>query len=132
MGNLTLRVTLKDGSLDVDQSGNANEMGHGQSGTITWELTGNAASGSFNAMDATNPGFAWQQQTPNDVFGTPALVANGNQIQISDNNTDPNGINSTGSWVYQLYATIGGSPYSTIANLRRPTATTTNPNIVNK
>jgi len=131
MGNLTLQVTLKDGSLDVNQAGNANEMGHGESGTITWELTGNAASGSFNAMNATNPGFAWQQQTPNGVFGTPTL-AHGNQIQMSDNNNDPNGVNSTGSWIYQLYATIGGNSYSTIANLSRPTATATNPNIVNK
>lgn len=132
MGNLTLRVSLNNGSLDVDQSGNANEMGHGQTGTITWELTGNAASGSFNAMNAANPGFAWQQQPPNGVFGTPGLAAHGNQIQVSDDNNDPNGVNSTGSWIYQLYATVSGNTYSTIASLGRPTATTTNPNIVNK
>lgn len=132
MGNLTLRVSLNNGSLDVDQSGNANEMAHGQTGTITWELTGNAASGSFNAMNAANPGFAWQQQPPNGVFGTPGLAAHGNQIQVSDDNNDPNGVNSTGSWIYQLYATVGGNTYSTIASLGRPTATTTNPNIVNK
>ena len=98
MGNLTLRVTLKDGSLDVEQSGNANEMGHGQSGTITWELTGNAAAGSFNSMSDSNPGFAWQQQPPVGVFGTPGLVHNNNGIQMSDDNNNPNGINSTGSW----------------------------------
>ena len=131
MGNLTLRVSLNNGSLDVDQSGNANEMGHGQTGTITWELTGNAASGSFNAMNAGNPGFAWKQPPPNGVFGTPGVVANGNQIQMTDNNNDPNGTNSTGTWIYQLYATIGGNSYSTIASFNRPTAVTTNPTIKN-
>lgn len=131
MGNLTLQVTLKDGSLDVNQAGNANEMGHGQSGTIIWELTGNAASGSFNSMSDTNPGFAWQQQPPDGVFGSPGLAASGNQIQMTDDNTDPNGINSAGDWIYQLYATVGGNTYSTIANMGRPTAVTTNPTIKN-
>lgn len=130
MPNLTLRVTLNNGYLDVDQSGNANQMGHGQSGTITWELTGNAASGSFNAMNVSNPGFAWKQQPPSGVFGTPALANNGNRIQMSDNNTDPNGVNSTGTWIYQLWATIGGNPYSTISTLS-PTATITDPTIKN-
>ena len=35
MPNVTLEVTLKNGSLDVDQSGNGNQIAHGQSVTIT-------------------------------------------------------------------------------------------------
>ena len=54
MPNLELKVTISNGSLDVDQSGNGNQMGHGQSGTIVWKLVGNAASGTFNAMAASN------------------------------------------------------------------------------
>lgn len=127
MPNVTLTVTLKNGSLDVDEAGNGNQISHGETSTITWELTGNAASGSFNAIDGASPGFAWVQSPPQDVFGTPTLQANGNQIQMSDNNTSSNSI---GSWIYQLHATIGGAQYSTIANNR--VATVTNPTIQNK
>lgn len=130
MPNLELKVTISNGSLDVDQSGNANQMGHGESGTIVWKLVGNAASGTFNAMNATNPGFAWKQQPPNGVFGTPTIPQNhNNQIQMSDNNNDPNGVNSSGTWIYQLYATIGDTQYSTIATI--PTGQVTDPTIKN-
>jgi len=129
MPNAVLDVTLKDGHLDVDQSGNGNQIAHSQSVTITWQLTGNAASGTFNAMDATNPGFQWIQDTPSGVFGTAGLHANDNQIQISDNNTDPNGVNSVGTWIYQLYATINGTPYST--ETTSPAETMTDPTIQN-
>ncbi|HVU80844.1 MAG TPA: hypothetical protein VHD89_02430 [Rhodanobacteraceae bacterium] len=131
MPNLELRVTVKDGSLDVDQSGNGNQMGHGQSGTIVWKLVGTAANGTFNAMNATNPGFAWEQPVPDGVFGPPSLANSDKDIEMSDTNTDPNGVNSTGSWIYQLYATIDGTQYSTIASLPNPKATTTNPKIIN-
>lgn len=131
MPNLELKVTIKNGSLDVDQSGNANQMGHGQSGTIVWKLTGNAAAGTFNDIGAANPGFAWKQTTPTGVFGTPTLTHNNAHIEMSDDNADPNGINSSGTWVYQLYATVGGNPYSTISTLSSPVATDTNPTIKN-
>ncbi|MDE2272510.1 MAG: hypothetical protein KGJ94_11105 [Xanthomonadaceae bacterium] len=132
MPNLELKVTISNDSLDVDQSGNANQMGHGQSGTIVWKLVGNASGGTFNALNATNPGFAWKEQPPSGVFGTPTPTNNGKHIEMSDNNTDPNGVNSSGTWIYQLYATVNGTEYSTIASLSRPTATTTNPTIKNK
>ncbi len=132
MPNVTLNVTLKDGNLDVDQAGNGNQMSHGQVTTISWHLTGSAASGSFNALDASNKGFAWlpppAPQPPAGVFSGLQLLPNG-KIQITDNNTDPGGVNSAGSWTYQLWATIGGIQYSTIATL--PSATTTNPTIKN-
>jgi hypothetical protein len=127
MPNVILKVRLKNGLLDVDEAGNGNQIGRGQSVTITWHLVDNAATGSFNAISGTSPGFAWIQSPPQGVFGTPELMANGNQIQISDDNTTSN---STGSWIYQLWATIDGKPYSTIASI--PTVvTTTNPNIKN-
>lgn len=131
MPNLELKVTIKNGSLDVDQSGNANQMAHGQSGTIVWKLTGNAASGTFDDMSAANPGFAWDQATPSGVFGLPTLANRSTHIQMSDNNTDPNGINSSGEWIYQLYATVGGVQYSTRTSSHSAVATTTNPTIKN-
>ncbi|MGH8157910.1 MAG: hypothetical protein ACREPQ_07300 [Rhodanobacter sp.] len=126
MPNVTLNVTLKDGNLDVDQAGNGNQMGHGQTTTISWHLT--TAGGTFNALDASNKGFSWIQTPPDNVFTGLQLLQNG-KIQITDNNTDPGGINSAGSWIYQLWATINGTQYSTIATT--PTGTVTNPNIKN-
>ncbi|MBS0569001.1 MAG: hypothetical protein JSS28_00180 [Proteobacteria bacterium] len=131
MPNLELKVTINNGSLDVDQSGNANQMAHGQTGTIVWKLTGNAATGTFNAMTATNPGFAWKQQPPAGVFGSPTLTHDNTHIEMADNNNDPNGINSSGTWIYQLYATVGTTQYSTIVSLELPVATATNPTIKN-
>lgn len=131
MPNLELKVTIKDGSLDVNQSGNANQMGHGESGNIVWKLVGNASSGTFNPIDpnSSSSGFAWIQQPPSGVFDTPQRTNSNTHIEMSDTNTDPNGVNSSGTWVYQLYATIGTTQYSTIANL--PTGNTTNPKIIN-
>lgn len=131
MPNLELKVTINNGSLDVDQSGNANQMGHGQSGTIVWKLVGNASGGTFNAMNAANPGFAWKQSPPSGVFGTPTLTNSNKHIEMSDNNTDPGGVNSSGNWIYQIYATVGGTQYSTTTTLPKPTATTNNPKVVN-
>lgn len=129
MANVILRVSLHPtmNCLDVDQSGNGNQINHGQNETIEWQLTGNAAQGSFNSMNAQNPGFAWIQSPPAGVFGT--ADPEGRQMTISDNNTDPNGVNSVGTWIYQIYATIGGRQYSTIASIG---GVPTNPTIQNK
>lgn len=126
MPNVTLQVTLKNGSLDVDQSGNGNQIAHGQSITITWHLNGLGVSpGSFNAIDdPTHPGFSWIQQPPPGVFGQAQLADNGHKITITDAN---NSTSSSGEWIYQLCATINGAPYSTITTL--PTGTTTDPMI---
>jgi len=125
-------VTLDEtiGALDVDQSGNGNQIDHGQNDTITWQLSGNAAQGSFNSMDADNPGFAWKQIPPNGVFGAPD--PEGRQMSISDNNTDPNGVDSSGTWIYQIWATIGNQQYSTISTIPNPRGVSTNPTIQNK
>lgn len=55
------------------------------------------------------------------------LQANGNQIQISDDNTTDG---SSGTWVYQLSATIDGVSYTT--QTTGLGGTFTNPTIQNK
>lgn len=122
----TLNVTLKDGHLDVNQDGNGNQIPHGDDVTIQWQLTGNAASGTFNAMDAPHPGFQWIQAPPVNVFGTAS--PSGNRIRLSDNNT---GDDSAGEWIYQIYATINGTEYGTGSSIKSPTLTSTDPTIQN-
>ena len=127
--HVTLDKSTTPWSLDVDQQGNANHVNQSPSGqTITWQLTGNAASGSFVALSDPHPGFAWVGAAPSaGIFGSPALSANGNQLTISDLN---NSVSTAGSWTYILRATIGGTIYSTIA--ASLAGTTTNPTIKNK
>lgn len=128
----TLQVTLKTSTtpwtVNIDQSGNANHVPRGTSAqTLAWQLAGNAATGSFVAMDDPNPGFAWiGTQPPAGVFGTPSISPNGNQLSISDNNTSPA---SAGEWTYVMRVNVGGTVYSTIATL--PQGTNTDPSIKN-
>jgi hypothetical protein len=129
---INLSVTLNGSCLDVDQRNNANHVDQNpNSQTITWQLTGNAASGSFNAMSAGTPGFVWvtQPAPSSSIFGTPTVTANGNQITMTDLN---NSSSTAGTWIYKLTATVNGQQYSTTSSLTRPTATTNNPTIVNK
>jgi hypothetical protein len=120
-----LHVTLDESKtpwvVDVDQQGNANHVSRNPNAqTITWQLTGNAASGSIVS-------FAWiGTAPPSTIFGPPTISGNGNQLSITDLN---NSASTTGSWTYQLTIRVGGTDYSTIATL--PTATTTNPWIKN-
>lgn len=131
MPNL-LKVTLDNStsppSLDIDQKDNANHVSRGPSAqTITWQLSGNAASGSFNAQDAAEPGFAWVDPAPPaGIFGSPTLSSNGNEITMSDLN---NSASTTGTWIYQLSATIGGTVYQ--SKKTSITGQTTNPTIKN-
>ena len=114
--------------LDVDQQGNANHVGQSPNAqTITWQLTGNAASGSFVPLTDSAPGFAWVgTPPPSGIFGSPTLSPNGNQVTITDLN---NSANTMGTYYYILRATIGGTVYSTIA--ASIAATTTSPWIKN-
>jgi len=130
---IKLNVKIKDsgtdeGYLDVDQSGNANHVPqNSQTQTITWKLIGNAQGGTFNAMSAANPGFAWKGNQPQyGTFGTPVPDAHGN-MTMTDNNTSAS---SAGTWTYQLWATINGQQYTTVATLN-PRAVTRDPTIVN-
>ncbi len=133
MANVILRVTLNEteGYLDVDQSGNGNQIPHNETDTIIWQLTGNMRGGQFNSMDAPNPGFAWKQSPPSGVFGAPD--PDGAQMSILDHNTDPNGVNSAGTWIYQIWATTSnGQQYSTQATIANPRGVITDPTIRNQ
>ena len=127
--NVTLDKTKTPWAVDVDQQGNANHVPQSPNAqTISWQLTGNAATGSFVSLSDPNPGFAWiGTAPPATVFGTPTLSANSNQLSIVDLN---NSASTTGTWAYILRVNVGGTVYSTISTL--PTGTTTNPTVVNK
>ena len=127
--HVTLDKTTTPWALDIDQSGNANHVSRSPNAQdIVWQLTGNAATGSFVAMSDPNPGFGWIGTAPPfGVFGTPTVSTNGNELTISDTNNSPS---TTGNFTYVLRANVGGTVYSTISTL--PIETTTNPVIVNK
>lgn len=132
-----LQVTLDKSTspwrLDIDQHGNANHVARSlTTQTITWELTGDAASGAFDSQSDAQPGFAWLNPAPPaGIFGDPALGSNNNnndnKMTISDLN---NKESTTGTWTYQLSATIGGTTYQSAATTL--TSTTTNPTIKNE
>lgn len=131
MLNNNLKVSLDTCTsplrLDVDQHGNANHVSRSSSmQTITWQLTGNAATGSFNAQDAAQPGFAWIEAPPAGIFGPPVPGENGKTITMNDLN---NSAGTTGEWIYRLSATIGGQVYQSEAISIG--GTTTNPSIKN-
>ncbi len=128
-----LKVTLDKSTnpwcLDIDQKDNANHVSQGPNAqTITWQLSGNAASGSFDAQNASKPGFIWVSVPPpsNSIFGNPELSPNGNEMTMSDLN---NSASTTGDWLYQLSATIGGVIYQ--SNKTSITGQNTNPTIKN-
>lgn len=126
--HVTLDKSTTPWSLDIDQKDNANHVSRSPSvQTITWQLTGNAASGSFDAQSDAEPGFAWVDPPPPDgIFGPPVLQANGNQLTMSDLN---NSAGTTGEWIYQLSATVDHVVYQ--SNKTSLTQTNTNPSIKN-
>ena len=67
---------------------------------------------------------------PAGVFGT--ADPEGTEMTIADNNTNPNGVNSAGTWIYQIWATLNGQQYSTIASIPNPRNVSNNPTIQNK
>jgi hypothetical protein len=126
--NVTLNQSKTPWTVDVDQKGNDNEVSQGPNAqTITWQLTGNAASGSFVSLSDPNPGFAWISAPPPGVFSSPSLSANGNQLTITDTN---NSANTAGTWTYVLRVNVNGTVYST--QTLSIEATDTNPWIKNK
>lgn len=127
---VTLDQTTNPWSVDVNQSNNANDVAQNAlAQTITWQLNGNAAAGTFNSLtDPHNPGFAWAGTAPRaGIFHTPALNANGNTLTISDLN---NSSSTTGTWTYKLSINVGGNLYDTITT--SITAKNTNPTVINK
>jgi hypothetical protein len=126
--HVTLKTNVTPNSLDVDDSGNRNQISQSAAAQqLQWVLNGNAASGAFNQQNAATPGFQWVSAPPSGIFSTPTVSANGNQISIDDMNT---GAGTKGTWTYKLTAVIGGQTYST--QVQRLSATTNNPIIVNK
>lgn len=127
--NVTLDTSTSPSAVDVDQHGKDNEVSQGPSAqTITWQLTGNAASGSFVPMTDSAPGFQWISAPPDGIFGTPTVSpGSGNQLTLTDLNT---GTDTQGSWTYILRINVGGTVYSTKTTSLK--ATTTNPVIINK
>ena len=127
--NVTLDTGTSPSAVDVDQHGKDNEVSQGPDAqTITWQLTGNAASGSFVPMTDSAPGFQWISAPPDGIFGTPTVSeGSGNQLTLTDLNT---GTSTQGSWTYILRINVGGTVYSTKTTSLR--ATTTNPVIINK
>jgi hypothetical protein len=111
MQKVTLNVTLKDGSLDVDQTDNPNPISPGHA-EITGQLhLSDGHDGSFNTLKDKDPGFAWIDLPKPGVFGQADVQVRDKKIVLSDTHT---GTNSAGEWIYQLWATIDGKPYSTI------------------
>lgn len=126
-----LKVTLDESTtppyLDIDEKNNANHVSRSPNAqTITWQLSGNAASGSFNAQGIPQPGFTWVNPPPAGIFGPPTLSQNGNEITMTDLN---NSASTAGNWIYQLSATIGGVVYQ--SNKTSIKGTTTDPTIKN-
>ena len=133
--NVTLDKTTTPWTVDVSQQGNANHVDRNPNAqTVTWQLTGNAASGFFVPMDdpSLNPGFSWVSEPPAGIFGTPTISSNGNQLTITDLNSGTlgNGTSTVGTWTYMLRVNVGGTVYKSLAISIR--ATNTNPTIVNK
>lgn len=121
---VTLDQSTTPWSVDVDQHGNANQVNRSaNSQNITWQLQGNAATGSFVSFQwITNP------PPPNTIFGSFTLSGTGKQATMSDlNNSD----STSGVWIYKLTINVDGTQYSTIAQLN-PRATNTNPTIKNQ
>lgn len=124
---VSLDTSTSPPRLDVDQHGNANHVSRSSSvQTITWQLSGNAATGSFNAQDDPAPGFAWIEVPPASIFGPPTPGDNGKKITMTDLN---NSAGTSGDWIYRLSATIGGQVYQSDAI--SVGGTTTNPSIKN-
>jgi hypothetical protein len=125
---VTLDETKTPWAVDVDQKGKDNEVGQGPNAqTITWQLNGNAASGSFVSLSDPNPGFEWTTAPPPGVFGQPTLSPNGNQLTMTDTNT---GAGTTGTWTSVLRVDVGNTVYS--SRTESITGTDTNPWIKNK
>ena len=126
--NVTLDKTTIPWTVDIDQQGNANHVSQSPNAqTITWQLTGNAATGSFVSLTDPNPGFSWVSAPPSGIFGTPTLSNNGNTLTMTDLN---NSASTAGTWTYILRVNVGGTVYTSLTT--SITATNTNPTIVNK
>jgi len=126
--NVTLDKSKTPWAVDIDQNGNDNQVSQGPNAqNITWQLTGDAASGSFVPLSDPSPGFEWITAPTTGIFSDPSRSPNGNQMTISDTN---NSASTAGSWTYRMRINVGGTVYTT--NTLSLAATSTNPVIVNR
>jgi hypothetical protein len=128
--NVVLTTTAPQ-TLDVKDNGGQNLVNAAsQPTTITWNLTGNLAQGSFVPMNDPSGkyGFEWVTQPPPAWAGTPTIGASGNSLSVVDTHLDAT---SNGEATYRLRARLNGTVYSTTATVSR-TATVNNPVIINR
>jgi hypothetical protein len=98
--NVKLGKTGTLAVLDVEDNNGQNDVHkNARPTTIVWQLTGNLATGSFAAMDGTDPGFQWLQQPPPGIFEAPEVLPNGN-LQMVEKHTDA--ASTGGPWIYNL------------------------------
>lgn len=123
--NVTLDTSHVPNMLNVEDSGGQNRVAaNAQPTTITWHLTGVLAGGYFDPNDA----FVWALNAPlNGRFGPPTVGANGNTLSIIDYHNDST---TNGTYTYWLCVHYNNTTYQT-GLLNSPTATTTNPQIIN-
>jgi hypothetical protein len=129
--NVKLGKTGTLAVLDVEDNNGQNDVHkNARPTTIVWQLTGNLATGSFAAMDGTDPGFQWLQQPPPGIFEAPEVLPNG-KLQVVDKHTDA--ASTGGPWIYKLRVVHDNKIYTTLSEFEiRPGATVKNPVIVNK
>lgn len=118
--SVTLDKSRNPWLVDIDQKNNANQVArNAEAQTITWQLTGDAASGNIT-------GFRWINQPNYGIFQNPVIAPNGNSMTMSDlNNSD----STTGIWTYQLTIEVGGQIYQ--SGVTSLTAVPSNPTIKN-
>ena len=127
--NVSLDTTVDPPALKVHDHGHIKVAKKSTPQTISWNLTGTIAAGSFVAMDADPPGFRWVGDAPAaGIFGTPTVGSNGNSLSVTDTHRDAG---SDGTWTYQLHVLYDGKTYSTTATTD-PGTTINNPVIINR
>lgn len=132
---VTIDHDAKPPCLDIDEKGDPNRIKRKPDWqTIRWKLHGNAVDASFNAIaDPKAPAFVWTgiKKPPTGIFSAPVLRHHGKVLTIGvlndyDPDDDPDSVDTTGEWPYQLSVTVCGETYQSIV-----TRTTTNPRIKN-
>lgn len=127
--NVTLDTSVTPHVLKVHDHGHIKVGKKSTPQTISWNLTGDIASGAFVSMSADPPGFQWVGEAPPaGIFGTPDIGSNGNSLSVSDTHVDAT---SDGTWTYQLRVLYDGTTYATTATTN-PGTTINNPIIINR
>jgi hypothetical protein len=120
---VTLDKTTTPWRVDIDENNGANHFPQSANPqTISWQLTGNAATGTFVDFHFLPN----QTPDPGSIFGPPNYGANNKSLSVTDNHTSSS---SNGTWIYYLEINVDGNPYSTTSST--PMAVINNPTIKN-